>query len=742
MLDRPGDPGPPPSLSRGARSKRQLPDSLSGAVVLAILRRHKLALFVPMLLIPLLGLLAIGQLTTEYTATGTLQYDASEYSLRELQSILRADPITEPIMATQTEVLRGMPVIQQVATRLNLFTNPEFNDALRPPTVPRRLMALLRRLWPASPSADTMPGPQLDPARNATLRAVQSALAVAPVKSSRVLEVSFTSADPVLAAAAVNDAMDVYIREQLGVKSRAVHRAHDWLEDSARALRIEVHAGEDRIAKWRASHGLVEGMHAAIDNEQISHLTEELARARNDLAEASGRLDAAQGRAGAVAQAAIAPSVVQLRALQGQLSGQLQAVLSRLGPGHPDVVSVRNQLAEAESRLAAEIARVVSATDAEERADRERVATLEHSLADARAQLESDAAAQIPLNAMQRDVEASRTQLQAVLDRLQQISQQEAIESADAHEVSFALPPTTPSWPRTRFMMAGIIASSVPFSLILVYLFELADGTFRSGEDIRAVLGLPCLALIPEISRQFRSVADLAVQQPHAPFAEQLRALRTGLWLCREKPRVVAITAARPGEGKTTIAVALGRIAALNGERVVVLDCDFRKPALDRILHAKAAPGLVDCLHGNTTVQQVIDRDSLTNMHFIPAGRTEADSLGLLMSAPMANLLQSLRRDYDLVLLDTPPAQAVTDARIIASAADATLLCIHWRSTPRDTVLHALDLLEEAHANVVGAALTHVKVHVHVRSGYADAEVYYPRGGHRRERRPWRGVFW
>ena len=100
----------------------------------------------------------------------------------------------------------------------------------------------------------------------------------------------------------------------------------------------------------------------------------------------------------------------------------------------------------------------------------------------------------------------------------------------------------------------------------------------------------------------------------------------------------------------------------------------------------------------------------------------------------MARLLQTLRQDYDLVLLDAPPAQAVTDARVVAAIADATLLCVRWRSTPRGVVLHARELLEEAHANVVGAILTQVEVRVHVRSGYADAEVYHPRyGGYFRE---------
>ncbi len=746
MLDRPAEARTAPAVQRRDRGPGRTPDdqtssaALSGSAILAILRRRKLPLLASILLIPLLSFVAIKQITPRYTATGTLLYDASEYKLRELQSILRTDPFTEAVMTTQAEILRGMPVVEQVATRLNLFDNAEFNAALRRPSLPQRIAAAVRRFLPANPArrqTDAQVGPNLDPVRDATLRAVQDALVVKPLKSSRVLEVSFTAQDPVLAAAAVNHAMDAYIRQQLGAKFRAVHRAHDWLESRAKQLRAEVRAGEDRIVAYRTREGMVQGMHAALDTEQISNLAAGLQRARNDLAVATGRLDAAQGQAGAAAQAAIAPSVVQLREQQGLLAGQLQSLLVRLGPNHPEVVSLKTQLAETQRAVSAEIARVVAATKADVRADRERVAMLEQNLRDARVQVEHGSQAQIPLNAMQRDVEASRTLLQAVLDRLQQIAQQEAIEAPDAHEISLALPPAQPSAPRTMPLMAASGVFAIVFGLLLVYLFELADGTFRSGDDIRSVLGLPCFALIPRIGRralgQF-GIADYAAHKPHSPLAEQLRALRTGLWLWPNRPRIVAVTAARPAEGKTTVALSLGRLAAMNGARVVVLDCDIRKPAHDRIMHAETAPGIVDCLQGAAALADVIRKDSLTSMDYLPAGRAKADALGLLMSAAMARLLQTLRQDYDLVLLDAPPAEAASDARIIAAAADATLLCVRWRSTPRDVVLHALDLLEEAHANVVGAALTQVDVRSHVRSGYADAGVYHPRyGGRYRE---------
>lgn len=275
------------------------------------------------------------------------------------------------------------------------------------------------------------------------------------------------------------------------------------------------------------------------------------------------------------------------------------------------------------------------------------------------------------------------------------------------------------------------------FGLLLVYVLEMSDGTFRSGEDVRSTLGLPCFALVPQIRRaalrQCR-VEDYPAEKPLSPFSEQLRALRAALWLGRENPRVIAITAARPAEGKTTIAVGLGRSAAISGERVIVLDCDVRQPSFGRLMQADGALGIADFLLGHATLKQVVQKDPLTGMDFIPAGSAETNSMAMFMSDAMGKLLEQLRGEYDLVLLDAPPAFAMADARIIARTADATLLCVRWRDTPRSVVRNSLDLLEEMRAKVVGVAITRVDVRAHSRSGFADAEVYHSRyGGYFRE---------
>ena len=380
------------------------------------------------------------------------------------------------------------------------------------------------------------------------------------------------------------------------------------------------------IAQYRAQNGLIEGMHARLDSEQISLLTENLARARSALAEAEGKLDAASGRAGAAAQAAIAPSVVQLRARHDQLSAQLQSMLGRLGASHPDVQAVRAQLADVDRTVAAEIGRVVAAIDADVRADRERVVSLQRDLSEQQAQTARDAQAQVPLNAMLRDAEASRGLLQAVLERMQQTAQQPSVETPDAHEISLALVPNRPSFPRTGPWMAAATALGIVLGLLLVYVRELADSTFRSGDDVRVGTrpAVPRADPTHVPPRTLRAPASRST-----PHAGRTRRLPSSFARCApgcrcrpDRPRIVAVTAARSEEGKTTVTHALARLAAMNGERVIVLDCDIRASF---VTGRADSQGLVDCLRERATLAEVIRKDPATGVDFIASGARRAE---------------------------------------------------------------------------------------------------------------------
>ena len=744
MLDSPTEAAgsmPVPGRGRGSVAQRPIrTDEVADLrVMLSVLWRRKLPVIACLVLVPLLAWVALGRMTPRYTATGTLLYEPNENRVREMQSILRADPVTDSVMASQAEILQSLHIAQKVAERGNLFNNPEFNKTLRPPSLPGRFMAGLRGIIGMDPETTTpaapVTGPGVGPERNATIMAVQAALRANATRFSRTIEVSFTAEDRLVAAAAVNNAMDVYVKDQYAAKYRAVRRTTEMLERRVRELRADVRRGDDNIAAYRSEHRLSQGMRAGMDAEQISLLSEDLVRARGELTHAEGRLDAAHGKAGAGAQAAIAPSVVQLRLQQDQIASQVQARQARFGPNHPEAESLRRQLAEAQRAVAAETARVVTSIESDHRSARARVAFLEQSLRDAQQETNRAGQAHIALNAMTRDVEASRAQLQSVLQSMQQTAQQAAVETAEAREISQALPPELPSWPRTGPLMAGAVASGLFIGLLLATILHAADTTLRSGEDTRSVSNLPCFALLPEVGRRalgHLSIEEYVARRPLTIFAEQVRALRAGLWFGANRPRVIAMTAARPAEGKTVVSIALGRSAALSGERVLIIESDLRQPRFARRLGAQFEMGLAEYLKGEALLEDVIQLDQLSGMHYIHAGKSTSGSggahlPGLFMSETMARMLATVRQDYDLVLLDAPPVQAMTEARVVAAIADATVLCVRWRSTPRATLRLALDLLEDAHANVVGTILTRVEPRIHLRSGAADAEVYHRR---------------
>jgi capsular exopolysaccharide synthesis family protein len=708
----------PDPLARG--------ESLPG--LLPAIRQRRRILISTILAVPFSAFLVLQQIPPQYTATGSLIYQASDY-----QGTLRQDPITEATMASQAEVLQSLRIAQEIANRGDLFANPDFNASLRPPGPARRALSDLQFLLGMEPDIaadDQFVGPMRDRARELTLVAVHAALHATQVRLSHVLEVTFTAGDPIVAANAVNNAMDAYIKGLYADRHKKIGDGTTQFEAQAATLRANVQQYEEKIAAFRAEHGLSQGIHAGTDTEQITRLSEELAAARAQQAGADGRLDAARGQKGAAAQAAVAPSVVQLRAQQDRLAAQIQAEQGRLGSAHPEALGLSRQFNEGQRALAAETARVVAAIEADQHAAAERVRSLDSNLHATEEAAERSAREQIPLNAMTRDLDAARAQLQAVLERIQQTMHQASIEFPEAHEISRAIPPDRPSAPKTLQSMAAASAAGIFLGLLLVYLLHLNDRTVRSGGDIRRLTGLPCFALIPEVGRRalgHLGMDEYGVRRPLTVFAEQVRALRASLSLSADRPRVVAVTAARPSEGKSVMTLSLGRSAQVSGERVLAVECDVRQPSFQRRLGRPPAPGLMDILRGHIEWQTAVQDDPVTGMHVIPAGKPGGDIPGYFLSDDMRRFLAEVRNRYDLVLLDVPPVEAVTEARIAASLADATLLCVRWRSTRDATLLRVVEMLRDAHAKVIGTIMTRVDPHAHLRSGYADAAIYHRR---------------
>ncbi len=707
--------------------------------------RHKAVLLLCLLLVPAITWAGLKQLTPLYMATASVIYEPASYNQEALKSILTPDTTTDEVITSQVEVIQNLHSAERIVDRFDLDKNPEFNYSLRPKTtfseisegvvggVKGGIAFLIRPVFPAAADSLTEDarGATPEDIRHSVVVAVQAAITAEAVRQSHVIEVSFTSKSRTLASDVANELANLYISDQLQMKFDAVRNANKWLEGQARQLQQQVQAEDNKIAGYRSQQGLTQGVVAGLATEEVSRLSSNLDEANNELAQAMGQVSAAHGRLGSSAQASISPSVVALRAQRDALAAQLQSLMSHLGSNHPTVVSMRQQLGVLSSEVNAETGQVMAASDAAVRAARAKVAGLEAQLRDARERVATANQAEIPLDAMQREADASRNLLQTVLDSMQRLAQQAAIETSDARVVSEALPPAQPSFPKMKILIPAAVLLGLFIGFLLIYLLELTQSKFRSGHDIRSVLGLNCLAQIPQIDVSREGVAGIEeylVQKPFSLGAEQVRSLRAALWLGASRPKVVAIAAARPGEGKTTTSICLGRSASLAGERIIVVECDTRKPSFAKLMNIKEKTGLLEFLSGTAPLEDVIHTDKLTSFDYIPAGiGGRSNSHSLFMSENMVLLLERLRRDYDLVVLDLPPVIALTDARIVASIAEATLLCVRWQTTPRAVAKHCYEMLQDAGANVIGAALTRVNMRAHARSGHTDAEAYHSR---------------
>ena len=220
----------------------------------------------------------------------------------------------------------------------------------------------------------------------------------------------------------------------------------------------------------------------------------------------------------------------------------------------------------------------------------------------------------------------------------------------------------------------------------------------------------------------------VAMTEPRSSLAEQYRTLRTNLLaLSPEQPlKVFVVTSSVPNEGRSVTSLNLAAMLAEEvDKRVVVIDADMRKPTLHKLVGVDNQRGLADYLSGGTILEMALQRSRLPNLWVLPSGRIPPNPAELLGGKRMDDLLGRLRRDFDFVVIDTPPVVSTTDACVLSPRADGTILVVRMERTPREVARHAVELLKKARANLVGSVLTGLE-------GDVKDYYYYPYGGAKR----------
>jgi len=672
--------------------------------------------------------LAVQHIKPRYTAEASLIIGSRQAQVLDLKAVLAGLSGDVEAIESEVQLLRSRKVVRQVVLQDKLDQNPEFNP---PPPQPGvlsvardRVVALATNLWTRyaprslqSPASEAAPLASPEPSRTRdpiaiTIDNVLRRTSISPKGHSRVVTVSFEAGDPVLAANVANDLINTYIADQLAVKREATASAHKWLEDRVAEMREQVINADHAVAAYRQRAGITRSRTGNLLSEQISTVGEQLMQARSARAAAEARVQAAQGgqRVDSMTEATTSPTVQALRGQEATMSAQVAELSRTYGPGHPKLIAARAALSAIGGQIRAELGKTGVSLQQELRAAQARETALAASLGSLRRDADSGGENEVELRALEHEAEANRALYDRLLTRARETNVEGGLQQPDAQIVSMADPPERPSFPNPMVILPIFFVASVIATVLVVFAVDAIDNGFSSLEQVESALGVRALGVVPRLKRRMmrRHMVHRQSVRMQSAFGEAVRNLHTGLMLSGsdQPPKVVLVTSAVPGEGKSSIVLSLARLMASCGKRVVVLDCDLRRPALHKAFGGSAGPGLIDCLSGKALVSDVLQCDTMSPAYLIAAGEPGRNSPDLFASEEMRKLLATLSERFDLVLIDSSPILAVSETRHLCRLADKTLMVVRWQSTRRFAVAVALRRVFEAGGSLAGVLLS------------------------------------
>jgi polysaccharide biosynthesis transport protein len=707
-----------------------------------ILLRRRLIILGTIAAVLLLTTVWVMQTVPMYTASVHVMLQPRESRVVDVEAVLSGLPTDIAGMQSEIQVLKSRRLVQRTVEQLGLTEIEEFNGRLRPKSawkvylnpktyIPDFVLELFR--------GETKTVEITDDERAARERAgvvdnFLRNLTVSPEGRSLVIQISFTSEDPRLAADIVNAHADFYIVSQLEAKFEATKRATKWLSERLTDLRDEVVVAEGAVEGYRKNAGLIKGQSADLTAEEVSELNTLLVQARTRRADAEARLrqmrklmNTDEGIESAT-EVLSSGLIQKLREQEAGVERRAAELAMEYGERHPKMINIRAEIADLRAKIRSEVGKIIQGVRNEVAVEKNREDVLKANVRNLKTEVSRLNEAEVSMRALEREATATRTLFETFLVRYKETSAQEDFQQPDATIISMADIPRSPSYPNSKMVLIMAFIGSVFLGLLLAFGVELLDLGFRSMEQIEQIMGMAPLGLVPAL-KSSDNADTYVLENPASAYSEAIRSLHTSLLLSDvdRPPKVVLVTSSLPSEGKSTVCLSLAHLLAGVGQKVVVVDCDLRRPSMHVSFGAPSRPGLVEFLAGKSTLEEVINKDQNSRAHLIPAGSPAPNPPDLLSSGHMRRLLKGLSDAYDLVILDSAPVIAISDTRVLGRLVDKTVFVTRWAHTRREVAMSALRHLADSGTDVAGVLLSRVDVKKHAQYGYGDSGYYHGR---------------
>ena len=640
---------------------------------------------------------AYNMTTNIYRAKTTLFMETQQAQIVDLPGVVGGLGGDLQTINSQIEILMSRDLLGQVVDALDLTSVPEFNPTLKKTPATRELTTkaktylrtLIKQLGGAKENRATTTLTAVEEQeyrRNVAIDRLHRRIEVDNLPLTYVLEIIVETESRRGSVAIADTLAELFIQDQLNVKFEASERATTWLTGRVSELQIQLEEAEARVSQFNSQTDLISIEVLQAQEIQLKELRDRIAQTRIDLAAATAEL--------ALLQAATSPEQ------KVELSGDSQ--LRRLLPDidRPEVERAFDaRFAQILQRLQVEIARV-----------EQQIPVLVASADIQQNAVDSQGADLIRLQQLTREAEAIRLLYEYFLTRLNETAAQEGIQRADSRVLSAAVLPRSPISPNRPLIVMISTAFGIILGIGLVLLLDARRNGLRSARELEEMTGVVVLGQIPEIPRRRRpAVLEYIASNPTSAPVEAVRNLRTSLMLSSSTPpQLIMSTSALPGEGKTTSMLALAQNYASLGNKTLLVEGDIRKQTFRHFFKDLPKQGLVTVLDDDVSLEEAVTADKRIGADVLVAGKSDRNAADIFASKAFEAFLTEARKQYDTILIDTPPVLVVPDARIIARHCDAVLFSVRWDSTTRTQVEEALHMFKTANQPVTGLVLTQI----------------------------------
>jgi capsular exopolysaccharide synthesis family protein len=647
--------------------------------------------------------LAVTLLTPKvYTADTTLEIDREASSpVGSVGDVTPMDRLArdQEFFQTQYGLLKSYSLAQRVAESENLVNDPTFLKAVgqKPTMKTRRAVAPGSAPW--------------------VVGVLQGGLGIFPVRDSRLVRLTFDSADPNLSARIANAFANDFIAANLERRFQASAYARNFLEQHLSEQKAKLEESERALVAYATQQQIIQVAEASgakdaappqsLAATDLGGINAALTAAKANLAQISERWRATQAAPGLAAPEILADSTVQqLRQDRAKLSAQYTEQLKIYKPDYPDMLQLKAQIDDIDRQLVMAADTIRRSLRTQYDAAQAQVNNLQGQVSHLTGSVLDERNREIQYNILQREVDTTRTLYDALLQRYKEIGVAGGITSNNISVIDPARAPGMPSQPQPMHNLGFAGLAGLGVGVMLAFLIEAMDQAVRKPVDVESKLGLPVLGSVPLLDKGVMPLE--ALTDLRSPFSEAYHSIRSNLAFSTKDgaPRVLAITSARPEEGKSTTSFALAQGFARVGMRVLLVDLDLRNPSQHKTIGADNRVGASSLLTGAVRLQGAVQPTDWPNLFLIPSGPLPPSPAELLIGPRLVAFVKEASEHFDIVLLDGPPVMGLADAPLIASVATGAVLTIEAGRTSRAQARAAIKRLRQGNARIFGAILT------------------------------------